>query len=114
MPAKAAICGFEMHTADSGVTLGKVKERLAAQAQHERDLQEGKKTALLGHSTDDGSCRTLSYFRLLIPENIVFVTSIGPVPGNESITIVTTVSGRVVNSIDVLLIHGLVRHGSHA
>ncbi|KAI0797305.1 hypothetical protein BC629DRAFT_1502878 [Irpex lacteus] len=73
LPARAAICGFEMHTADDRLLLGKVKLRQQAQAEHEAALRQGKATALLDWATDD-----------------VFVTSIGSVPGCESITIVTT------------------------
>ncbi|KAI0089577.1 hypothetical protein BDY19DRAFT_870898, partial [Irpex rosettiformis] len=56
VPARAAICGFEMHTANGGVLVGKVKERLRAQDQHETALQEGKRSALLDWATDDGTC----------------------------------------------------------
>ncbi len=55
VPARAAICGFEMHTADDRLLLGKVKQRQQARAEHEAALRQGKATALLDWATDDGT-----------------------------------------------------------
>ncbi|KAI0342224.1 hypothetical protein BDW22DRAFT_171914 [Trametopsis cervina] len=73
VPANAAICGFEMRTADGRVIIGEAMEKSRAHREHNDALGEGKKTALLDWVTDD-----------------MFVISIGSVPGKESVTIITT------------------------
>ncbi|PSR74336.1 hypothetical protein PHLCEN_2v9953, partial [Hermanssonia centrifuga] len=53
VPARAAVCGFEMHTEDGRSITAVAKEREAARREYEQAFQQGKMTGLVEHVTDD-------------------------------------------------------------
>ena len=54
LPAKAAVCAFEMRCDDRVIT-GIAKERQQAEAEHAQAVQEGKSTALVEWVSDDSA-----------------------------------------------------------
>ena len=93
IPAGAAVCAFEMHTADNRVIVGEVKEKTKAQEDHEQAIREGNRTALVDCISGDSTCIVESYalnivFIVLLP---VFTISIGPIPGEQSVITIITV-----------------------
>ncbi len=54
VPARAAVCGFEMRTEDGRSITAVAKEREEAQREHEQAIQQGMMTGLVEHVTDDG------------------------------------------------------------
>ena len=56
VPARAAVCAFEMRMGDGRVVIGLVKEKTNARKEHEQAIQRGKSTALIEWATDDGEC----------------------------------------------------------
>ncbi len=55
VPARAAICAFEMETERGEVIRGIVEEKGVAAAKHKRAMEEGKVTGLVAWATDDGT-----------------------------------------------------------
>lgn len=55
VPARAAVCAFEMHLSDGRLLVGVAKEKERASAEHEQAAREGKVTTLLEWATDDGN-----------------------------------------------------------
>lgn len=53
VPAGAAVCAFEMRTADRHIVTGEVKEKTHALAEHEDAIRSGKTTALLDWVSGD-------------------------------------------------------------
>ncbi|KII87048.1 hypothetical protein PLICRDRAFT_113205 [Plicaturopsis crispa FD-325 SS-3] len=70
VPARAAVCAFEMHFPDRRVISGVVKERAAAAEEHERALNAGQATGLVEWVTDD-----------------VFTISVGSIPAKQTVTV---------------------------
>ena len=54
VPARAAVCGFEMIAADGTIITAIVKEKEEARREHEAALEQGLMTGLVEHVTDDG------------------------------------------------------------
>ncbi|CAL1710155.1 unnamed protein product [Somion occarium] len=73
IPARGAVCAFQMQTEDGRVIRGIAKERNQAAAEHAQAIQAGKLTSLVEWSTDD-----------------VFTISLGPVPGGQRIRTMLT------------------------
>lgn len=53
VPANAAVCAFEMHTANGRVIQGISKEKTQAQAEYEQANSEGRDAGMLELVTDD-------------------------------------------------------------
>ncbi|PSR72061.1 hypothetical protein PHLCEN_2v12042, partial [Hermanssonia centrifuga] len=69
VPARAAVCGFEMRTEDGRFITAVAKEREEAKREHEQAIQQGMMTGLVEHVTDD-----------------VFTISLGSLPSLQMIT----------------------------
>ncbi|THG97065.1 hypothetical protein EW026_g4879 [Hermanssonia centrifuga] len=69
VPARAAVCGFEMHTEDGRSITAVAKEKEEARREHEQAMQQGRMTGLVEHVTDD-----------------VFTISLGSLPSLQMIT----------------------------
>ncbi len=54
VPARAAVCGFKMHTEDGRSITAVAKEKEEARREHEQAIQQGRMTGLVEHVTDDG------------------------------------------------------------
>jgi hypothetical protein len=54
VPARAAVCAFEMQFKDGRIIKGVAKENGQAIQEHEQALNEGKATALVNWVSDDG------------------------------------------------------------
>ena len=54
VPAKAAVCGFEMTLEDGTVVIAEAKEKEEARRDHEAAIFRGYTTGLVEHVTDDG------------------------------------------------------------
>ncbi|THG93987.1 hypothetical protein EW026_g7389 [Hermanssonia centrifuga] len=80
VPARAAVCGFEMRTEDGRSITAVAKEKEEARRQHEWAIQGGKLTGLVEHVTDD-----------------VFSISLGSLP---SLQIITTKLTYVLDLMD--------------
>ena len=55
VPARAAVCAFEMQFADGRVITGVSKEKAQAAKEHKDAMRAGKATGLLDWVTDDSS-----------------------------------------------------------
>ena len=55
VPVKAAVCGFEMVTADGTVITAVAKEKDLARYEHEAAIHHGYTTGLVEHVTDDSA-----------------------------------------------------------
>lgn len=53
IPARAAICGFEMRPESGKVVKAVAKEKEEAKQEHEAALRQGKMTGLVEHVSDD-------------------------------------------------------------
>lgn len=53
IPARAAICGFEMTTEGGRVVKAVAKEKEEAKREHEAAIRQGKMTGLVEHVADD-------------------------------------------------------------
>ncbi|CAL1710161.1 unnamed protein product [Somion occarium] len=69
VPARSAVCAFEMHTEDGRMIRGIAKERQQAKEEHVQALNDGKLTSLVEWATDD-----------------IFTISVGSVPAGQSVT----------------------------
>lgn len=54
LPARSAVCAFEMWTDDGRHIRGVAKERKQAAQEHKQAIKAGKLTSLVEWSTDDG------------------------------------------------------------
>ena len=54
VPARAAVCAFEMIAEDGTVITAVAKEKEEAKREHEAALRQGQMTGLVEHVTDDG------------------------------------------------------------
>jgi len=57
VPARAAVCAFEMHFADGRIITGVSKEKVLAAKEHENAIRAGKASGLVDWVTDDSSLR---------------------------------------------------------
>ncbi|KAK7680421.1 hypothetical protein QCA50_016662 [Cerrena zonata] len=73
IPARSAVCAFEMRTNDGRTIRGVAKERKQAAEEHRQAIRAGKLTSLVEWSTDD-----------------VFSISLGPIPGGQKISTTIT------------------------
>ncbi|KAI0685189.1 hypothetical protein BC835DRAFT_1421505 [Cytidiella melzeri] len=73
VPARAAVCAFEMRTQDGKVIKAVAKERQQARREHEAAIQQGLMTGLVEHVTDD-----------------VFKISLGVLPERQLLTTTLT------------------------
>ncbi|KAI0696543.1 hypothetical protein BC835DRAFT_1519541 [Cytidiella melzeri] len=73
VPARAAVCAFEMRTQDGQVINAVAKEKLQARKEHDAAIQQGLMTGLVEHLTDD-----------------VFQISLGVLPGQQLLTTTLT------------------------
>ncbi|KAK7682854.1 hypothetical protein QCA50_014239 [Cerrena zonata] len=73
IPARSAVCAFEMRTDDGRTIRGVAKERKQAAEEHRQAIRAGKLTSLVEWSTDD-----------------VFSISLGPIPGDQRISTTIT------------------------
>ncbi|KIP02807.1 hypothetical protein PHLGIDRAFT_130535 [Phlebiopsis gigantea 11061_1 CR5-6] len=69
VPARAAVCGFEMAAEDGKIITAVVKEREEARREHQAALSQGLMTGLVEHVTDD-----------------IFSISLGALPRQQMIT----------------------------
>ena len=101
LPARSAVCAFEMRTDDGRRIRGVAKERKQAAEEHEQAIQTGKLTSLVEWSTDDGtlfgSLRCLAVRTDTFTS--VFSISLGPIPGDQRISTVITVSNLVKENL---------------
>jgi len=78
VPANAAVCAFEMRTADGRIVTGISRERSLARADYEQAISQGKDAAMLEFVTDD--IFTISIGSILAKQNVetklVFVLSL--------------------------------------
>jgi hypothetical protein len=65
VPARAAVCGFEMIAEDGTMITAVAKEKEEARREHQAALQQGYMTGLVEHVTDDSKC-----LRCLVPKNL--------------------------------------------
>ena len=54
VPARAAVCGFEMRTEDGRVITAVAKEKEIARKEHAQAVRRGRLTGLVEHVKDDG------------------------------------------------------------
>ena len=54
VPAKSAVCGFEMRTEDGRVLTAVAKEKDTARREHQQAILQGRLTGLVEHVSDDG------------------------------------------------------------
>ncbi len=54
VPARAAVCAFEMQMEDGRVVSGIAKEKQKAAQEHRKAMREGRVTSLMEWATDDG------------------------------------------------------------
>ncbi|GJE93119.1 von Willebrand domain-containing protein [Phanerochaete sordida] len=73
VPARAAVCGFEMTTEDGTVITAVAKEKEEAKREHEQAIAQGFMTGLVEHVTDD-----------------VFSISLGALPSHQMIQVQIT------------------------
>ena len=64
VPAKAAVCGFEMTLEDGTVVIAEAKEKEEARRDHEAAISRGYTTGLVEHVTDDGEFLSCSHCML--------------------------------------------------
>lgn len=62
VPARAAVCGFEMRTEDGRVIQSVAKEKDKAKQDHDQAINQGKATGLVTRATDDRE----SFLQLMI------------------------------------------------
>lgn len=60
VPARAAVCGFEMLAEDGTVITAVVKEKEEARREHQNAIRQGVMTGLVEHVTDDSEYSCLS------------------------------------------------------
>ena len=65
VPARAAVCAFEMHTEDGLVKKGISKESTQAKEEYENAIRAGVSAGLLEWVTDDGTVPTIQELRKL-------------------------------------------------
>ena len=59
VPARAAVCGFEMRTEDGRIITAVAKEKETARREHVQAIRQGRLTGLVEHVKDDGQfCAT--------------------------------------------------------
>ena len=58
VPARAAVCGFEMTTEDGTVIAAVAKEKEQAKREHEAAISQGYTTALVEHVSDDSKLKS--------------------------------------------------------
>ncbi|EKM57246.1 uncharacterized protein PHACADRAFT_183721 [Phanerochaete carnosa HHB-10118-sp] len=73
VPARAAVCGFEMTTEDGTVIAAVAKEKEEAKREHEQAISQGRMTGLVEQVTDD-----------------IFSISLGALPSHQMIQAQTT------------------------
>lgn len=63
IPAKAAMCGFEMTTADGTTITAVAKEKEEARHEHNYAISQGNMTGLVEYAADDGMlyCRLVQF-----------------------------------------------------
>ena len=54
IPARAAVCAFEMRTEDGRTIKAIAKEKDTARKEHEQAIEQGKLTGLVEYVSDDG------------------------------------------------------------
>lgn len=82
VPARAAVCGFEMTGASGAVIVAVVKEKEEARREYETAIRHGRTAGLLEHVTDDSQCSP-STMRFLITD---MMSSIFAIPWGSSST----------------------------
>ena len=65
VPARAAVCGFEMRTEDGRVITAVAKEKETARREHAQAIRQGRLTGLVEHVKDDGQFRTTSLIKII-------------------------------------------------
>lgn len=75
VPARAAICGFEMIAEDGTVITALVKEKEEAYIDFKEALHQGYMAGLVEHVTDDSELLRFSHFFLFIYEYMFFLFS---------------------------------------
>ncbi|KAJ3482315.1 hypothetical protein NLI96_g7056 [Meripilus lineatus] len=80
VPARAAVCAFEMRTEDGRVITGVAKEKEKAAAEHKAAIRQGRMTGLVEWATDD-----------------VFTISIGAIPAEQKLTTKLTYTIDLMN-----------------
>ena len=60
VPARAAVCAFQMETSDGDIVVGEVKEKTEAEAQYKAALEAGKMAGMVNWAGDDGEYCTSS------------------------------------------------------
>ncbi|KAI0786927.1 von Willebrand factor type A domain-containing protein [Abortiporus biennis] len=70
IPARAAVCAFQMNTEDGRTIRGVCKESKQAAEEHEKAVQQGKLTSLVEWATDD-----------------IFTISLGSLPPQQKVTV---------------------------
>ena len=101
LPARSAVCAFEMWTDDGRHIRGVAKERKQAAREHKQAIKTGKLTSLVEWSTDDSmffeDLRDLVVYT--DASTSVFSISLGPIPGDQRISTVITVSNLVKENL---------------
>ncbi|KAF8578905.1 hypothetical protein K439DRAFT_1620948 [Ramaria rubella] len=106
VPARAAVCSFEMHTRNGDRLKGVVKELSQAKEDYEEARRRGWLTGLLEQFRQDGRTLLYTYTLLFMPEDmphmcavlkaplslmlsfiLVFVVSIGTMPPGTDVTV---------------------------
>ncbi len=61
VPARAAVCAFEMRTEDGHVITGVAKEKEKAAREHATAIRQGRLTGLVEWATDDGTRQIIAH-----------------------------------------------------
>ena len=95
VPARAAVCAFQMETSDGRHVVGVARERARAQAEYSAAVDDGKWAGLVEWAANDSSypftlstCQS-STDRLVL----VFTMSVGSIPAGATVVTELTVSG---------------------
>ena len=93
VPARAAVCGFEMRTEDGRIITAISMEKETARREHEQAIQQGRLTGLVEHVQDDGQpCSFMPFLMFLTThDTLVFTMSLGSLPQLQMITSKLTV-----------------------
>ncbi len=97
VPARAAVCGFEMHTEDGRSITAIAKEKEGARREHMQAIQQGRTTGLVEHATEDGRLRNSNHYYVSSSSSLVFIVSLGSLP---SLQMITTKLTYVLNLMD--------------
>lgn len=105
LPARAAVCAFNMTTSSGRVIVGIAKEKGQAKAEFEQAIHERKKTALVEWASNDGTPGTSAELNGAANSGSsfsVFTISIGPVAGREQVTTTISVCSYDASSLPLL------------